>query len=131
MTEFQKHSQVTCHPNLNPEKKPKTQKKPNISFSSSVLNFLLPLPLISLSKFENAKKNKNQITMESILINCVQNNLHHFMHSNAIFISQLLCAQFPSEVLLLHSSLHYFFFSIFSYFFCSFPKPNRKTSSIA
>ncbi|CAI8594181.1 unnamed protein product [Vicia faba] len=35
--------------------------------------------------------------MESILIDCVQKSLQHFMHSNAIFISQRLCAQFPSE----------------------------------
>ncbi|CAL5186105.1 unnamed protein product [Lathyrus oleraceus] len=35
--------------------------------------------------------------MESILIDCVQKSLHHFMHSNAIFLSQRLCAQFPSE----------------------------------
>ncbi|XP_027359205.1 cell division cycle protein 27 homolog B-like [Abrus precatorius] len=35
--------------------------------------------------------------MEAILIDCVQKSLHHFLHSNAIFISQRLCAQFPSE----------------------------------
>ncbi|XP_020239897.1 cell division cycle protein 27 homolog B [Cajanus cajan] len=35
--------------------------------------------------------------MEAILVDCVQKSLHHFMHSNAIFISQRLCAQFPSE----------------------------------
>ncbi|OIV90173.1 hypothetical protein TanjilG_01627 [Lupinus angustifolius] len=35
--------------------------------------------------------------MEAILIDCVQKNLRHFMHSNAIFISHRLCAHFPSE----------------------------------
>ncbi|RDX61912.1 Cell division cycle protein 27-like B, partial [Mucuna pruriens] len=35
--------------------------------------------------------------MEAILVDCVQKSLRHFMHSNAIFISQRLCAQFPSE----------------------------------
>ncbi|KAL2586023.1 hypothetical protein AAZV13_13G029100 [Glycine max] len=35
--------------------------------------------------------------MEAILVDCAQKSLRHFMHSNAIFISQRLCAQFPSE----------------------------------
>ncbi|KAK7271765.1 hypothetical protein RJT34_27937 [Clitoria ternatea] len=35
--------------------------------------------------------------MEAILIDCVQKSIRHFMLSNAIFISQRLCAQFPSE----------------------------------
>ncbi|XP_019442777.1 PREDICTED: cell division cycle protein 27 homolog B-like [Lupinus angustifolius] len=35
--------------------------------------------------------------MEAILIDSVQKNLRHFMHSNAIFISHRLCAQFPNE----------------------------------
>ncbi|KAK7291995.1 hypothetical protein RIF29_07597 [Crotalaria pallida] len=35
--------------------------------------------------------------MEAILVDCVQRNLRHFMHSNAIFLSHRLCAQFPSE----------------------------------
>ncbi|KAG5129341.1 hypothetical protein JHK84_035738 [Glycine max] len=36
--------------------------------------------------------------MEAILVDCAQKSLRHFMHSNAIFISQRLCAQFPSEI---------------------------------
>lgn len=35
--------------------------------------------------------------MESILIECVQNSLRHFMHRNAIFMCERLCAEFPSE----------------------------------
>ncbi|KAJ8422040.1 hypothetical protein Cgig2_026428 [Carnegiea gigantea] len=36
--------------------------------------------------------------MEAILIDCVQKSLRHFMYRNAIFICELLCAEFPSEV---------------------------------
>jgi hypothetical protein len=36
--------------------------------------------------------------MEAILIDSVQKSISHFMHSNAIFLSHRLCAQFPSEV---------------------------------
>ncbi|XP_062149461.1 cell division cycle protein 27 homolog B-like [Alnus glutinosa] len=35
--------------------------------------------------------------MEAILTDCVQNSLRHFMHRNAIFICERLCAEFPSE----------------------------------
>ncbi|XP_060218050.1 cell division cycle protein 27 homolog B [Lycium barbarum] len=35
--------------------------------------------------------------MESILSECVQNSLRQFMHRNAIFMCERLCAQFPSE----------------------------------
>nr|XP_023877762.1 cell division cycle protein 27 homolog B [Quercus suber] len=35
--------------------------------------------------------------MEAILIECVQNSLRQFMHRNAIFICERLCAQFPSQ----------------------------------
>ncbi|XP_016558908.1 cell division cycle protein 27 homolog B isoform X2 [Capsicum annuum] len=35
--------------------------------------------------------------MESVLIECVQNSLAHFMHHNAIFMCERLCAEFPSE----------------------------------
>ncbi|KAK2359694.1 Tetratricopeptide repeat (TPR) superfamily protein [Trifolium repens] len=35
--------------------------------------------------------------MEAILIDSVQKSISHFMHSNAIFLSHRLCAQFPSE----------------------------------
>lgn len=36
--------------------------------------------------------------MEAILVDSVQNSLRHFMYSNAIFICERLCAEFPSEV---------------------------------
>jgi len=36
--------------------------------------------------------------MENLLANCVQKNLNHFMFTNAIFLCELLLAQFPSEV---------------------------------
>lgn len=36
--------------------------------------------------------------MEGILVDSVQNSLRHFMYSNAIFICERLCAEFPSEV---------------------------------
>ncbi|KAJ8750661.1 hypothetical protein K2173_015842 [Erythroxylum novogranatense] len=35
--------------------------------------------------------------MESILVECVNNNLGHFMYRNAIFMCERLCAEFPSE----------------------------------
>ncbi|POO00841.1 N-terminal acetyltransferase A, auxiliary subunit [Trema orientale] len=35
--------------------------------------------------------------MEAILTDCVQHSLRDFMHSNAIFICERLCAEFPSE----------------------------------
>ncbi|XP_062090877.1 cell division cycle protein 27 homolog B [Humulus lupulus] len=35
--------------------------------------------------------------MEAILIDCVQHSLRDFMYSNAIFICERLCAEFPSE----------------------------------
>ncbi|VFQ68914.1 unnamed protein product [Cuscuta campestris] len=35
--------------------------------------------------------------MEAILVDCVQNSLRHFMHRNAIFMCERLCAEFPSE----------------------------------
>ncbi|KAG5553667.1 hypothetical protein RHGRI_011534 [Rhododendron griersonianum] len=35
--------------------------------------------------------------MEAILIDCVQNSLRHFLHQNAIFMCERLCAEFPSE----------------------------------
>ncbi|XP_030489458.2 cell division cycle protein 27 homolog B isoform X1 [Cannabis sativa] len=35
--------------------------------------------------------------MEPILIDCVQHSLRDFMYSNAIFICERLCAEFPSE----------------------------------
>ncbi|XP_047265495.1 cell division cycle protein 27 homolog B isoform X3 [Capsicum annuum] len=37
------------------------------------------------------------MSMESVLIECVQNSLVHFMHHNAIFMCERLCAEFPSE----------------------------------
>ncbi|KAK7266697.1 hypothetical protein RIF29_19347 [Crotalaria pallida] len=43
------------------------------------------------------QRNQKSIAMEAILIDCVHKSLRHFMHSNAIFISHRLCAQFPSE----------------------------------
>ncbi|KAL8139779.1 hypothetical protein V2J09_005800 [Rumex salicifolius] len=36
--------------------------------------------------------------MEAILADCIQNNLHNFMYRNAIFLSERLCAEFPTEV---------------------------------
>ncbi|XP_021775798.1 cell division cycle protein 27 homolog B-like isoform X1 [Chenopodium quinoa] len=36
--------------------------------------------------------------MEAILVDSVQNSLRHFMYSNAIFICERLCAEFPTEV---------------------------------
>ncbi|XP_030473195.2 cell division cycle protein 27 homolog B-like isoform X1 [Syzygium oleosum] len=36
--------------------------------------------------------------MEAMLAECVQSSLRHFMHRNAIFMCERLCAQFPSEV---------------------------------
>ncbi|KAK6945051.1 hypothetical protein RJ641_026153 [Dillenia turbinata] len=36
--------------------------------------------------------------MESILVDCVQSSLRHFMNRNAIFLCERLCAEFPSEV---------------------------------
>ncbi|XP_042496293.1 cell division cycle protein 27 homolog B-like isoform X2 [Macadamia integrifolia] len=35
--------------------------------------------------------------METLLIDCVQSSLRHFMHRNAIFLCERLCAEFPSE----------------------------------
>ncbi|KAL2959288.1 hypothetical protein AAZX31_18G259900 [Glycine max] len=35
--------------------------------------------------------------MEAILVDCVQKSLRHFMHANAIFLCQRLCAEFPTE----------------------------------
>ncbi|XP_054818755.1 cell division cycle protein 27 homolog B [Prosopis cineraria] len=35
--------------------------------------------------------------MEGILIDCVQKSLRHFMHNNAIFLCERLCAEFPTE----------------------------------
>lgn len=56
-------------------------------------------------------------TMESILIDCVQKSLNHFMHSNAIFISQRLCAHFPSEVFLhSHFTILVFFHLLYIFF---------------
>ncbi|KAG5026559.1 hypothetical protein JHK82_022456 [Glycine max] len=37
--------------------------------------------------------------MEAILVDCVQKSLRHFMHSNAVFLCQRLCAEFPTEKL--------------------------------
>jgi len=36
--------------------------------------------------------------MEAILVDCVNHSLRHFMHRNAIFMCERLCAEFPSEV---------------------------------
>ncbi|CAI9106489.1 OLC1v1005662C2 [Oldenlandia corymbosa var. corymbosa] len=36
--------------------------------------------------------------MEAILTDCVQNSLRQFMHHNAIFMCERLCAEFPSEI---------------------------------
>ncbi|XP_073139770.1 cell division cycle protein 27 homolog B isoform X1 [Henckelia pumila] len=35
--------------------------------------------------------------MEAILAECVRDNLRHFVHRNAIFMCERLCAEFPSE----------------------------------
>ncbi|XP_074278410.1 cell division cycle protein 27 homolog B isoform X2 [Silene latifolia] len=35
--------------------------------------------------------------MEAILVDSVQNSLRHFMHHNAIFVCERLCAEFPTE----------------------------------
>ncbi|KAI9083433.1 hypothetical protein K1719_034647 [Acacia pycnantha] len=35
--------------------------------------------------------------MEGILTDCVHKSLRHFMHNNAIFLCERLCAEFPSE----------------------------------
>jgi hypothetical protein len=56
--------------------------------------FLESNPSISFALSE-----EEESMMEAILIDCVQNSLRHFMHPNAIFICERLCAQFPSEVL--------------------------------
>ncbi|XP_031381751.1 cell division cycle protein 27 homolog B isoform X2 [Punica granatum] len=63
----------------------KTKTKPQIS--------LLSLSL-SLSLSESKMKEE---AMEAILRNTVQNSLRHFMYKNAIFFSEFLCAEFPSE----------------------------------
>ncbi|XP_043704643.1 cell division cycle protein 27 homolog B isoform X6 [Telopea speciosissima] len=36
--------------------------------------------------------------METLLFDCVQSSLRHFMHRNAIFLCERLCAEFPSEL---------------------------------
>ncbi|KAK9130986.1 hypothetical protein Sjap_011473 [Stephania japonica] len=36
--------------------------------------------------------------METLMIDCVQTSLRHFMHRNAIFLCERLCAEFPSEL---------------------------------
>ncbi|KAJ4953531.1 hypothetical protein NE237_030363 [Protea cynaroides] len=36
--------------------------------------------------------------METLLSDCVHNSLRHFMHRNAIFLCERLCAEFPSEL---------------------------------
>ncbi|OVA20244.1 Tetratricopeptide repeat-containing domain [Macleaya cordata] len=36
--------------------------------------------------------------METLLIDCVQNSLRHFLPRNAIFLCERLCAEFPSEL---------------------------------
>ncbi|KAK1306571.1 hypothetical protein QJS10_CPA10g00053 [Acorus calamus] len=36
--------------------------------------------------------------METLLVECVQRSLGHFMHGNAIFLCERLCAEFPSEL---------------------------------
>ncbi|KAL9239384.1 hypothetical protein vseg_013715 [Gypsophila vaccaria] len=36
--------------------------------------------------------------MEAILVDSVQSSLRHFMYSNAIFVCERLCAEFPTEV---------------------------------
>ncbi|XP_058101665.1 cell division cycle protein 27 homolog B isoform X2 [Magnolia sinica] len=36
--------------------------------------------------------------METLLVECVQSNLRLFMHRNAIFLCERLCAEFPSEL---------------------------------
>lgn len=49
--------------------------------------------------------------MEGILTDCVQNSLRYFMYRNAIFLCERLCAEFPSEVLIIspkHLSLFFF-----------------------
>lgn len=54
--------------------------------------------------------------METLLTECVQNSLGHFMYHNAIFMCERLCAEFPSEVL--HT---FFLFLSVSIFFFLFP----------
>lgn len=58
----------------------------------------LSYPKIVESIEEEAVKTTTA-SMEAILVDSVQNSLRHFLHSNAIFLSHRLCAQFPSEVL--------------------------------
>ncbi|PKI32308.1 hypothetical protein CRG98_047307 [Punica granatum] len=70
----------------------KTKTKPQIS--------LLSLSL-SLSLSESKMKEE---AMEAILRNTVQNSLRHFMYKNAIFFSEFLCAEFPSEMDLLNEA---------------------------
>jgi len=53
----------------------------------------------SLIESKKQKQWKTTASMEAILVDSVQNSLRHFLHSNAIFLSHRLCAQFPSEVL--------------------------------
>ncbi|KAL5697576.1 hypothetical protein ACHQM5_028702 [Ranunculus cassubicifolius] len=36
--------------------------------------------------------------METLMIDCIQTSLRQFMHKNAIFMSERLCAEFPSEL---------------------------------
>ncbi|KAK9099059.1 hypothetical protein Syun_026104 [Stephania yunnanensis] len=36
--------------------------------------------------------------METLMVDCVQSSLRHFMHRNAIFVCERLCAEFPSEL---------------------------------
>ncbi|PKA56562.1 Cell division cycle protein 27 like B [Apostasia shenzhenica] len=36
--------------------------------------------------------------METLMVNRVQSSLRHFMHRNAIFLCERLCAEFPSEL---------------------------------
>jgi hypothetical protein len=55
-----------------------------------------------------------EAAMEAILTDCVQNSLRHFMHRNAIFICERLCAEFPSEVPVLSFFLFGIFHSLFN-----------------
>lgn len=82
------------------KKKKISKSKPLLHIKSETLSSLsLSLPQQKHHQHRISlifSSNSNRV-METLLIDCVQSSLRLFMHRNAIFLCERLCAEFPSE----------------------------------
>lgn len=65
---------------------------------SALLPFPPPSPPSCRLLPEGQRRTRWRATMETLMVDRVQNSLRFFMYRNAIFLCERLCAEFPTEV---------------------------------